>query len=82
MVPQLWQNPRPLLRWYQKCQAALMRLYRPDSGRILLNGVDIWQYREEEYWKLMSVVFQNFKIFSISIKQNMEAGYPEENQEL
>lgn len=64
------------------CVRLLMRLYRPDSGRILLNGVDIWQYREEEYWKLMSVVFQDFKIFSFSVRQNIEAGCPKDGQRL
>lgn len=64
------------------CVRLLMRLYRPDSGRILINGVDIWQYREEEYWKLMSVVFQDFKIFSFSVRQNIEAGYPGEEQRI
>ncbi len=64
------------------CIRLLMRLYRPDSGRILLNGVDIWQYREEEYWKLMSAVFQDFKIFSFSVRQNIEAGHPGEEQRL
>lgn len=64
------------------CIRLLMRLYRPDSGRILLNGVDIWQYQEAEYWKLMSVVFQDFKVFSFSVKHNIEAGHPGEGQKL
>lgn len=53
------------------CIRLLLRLYKPDKGRILLNGIDIQQYSEEEYWKVISVVFQDFKIFSISLEQNI-----------
>ena len=34
----------------------LCRLYDPDKGEILLNGVDIRKFRQEEYLKLFSVV--------------------------
>lgn len=53
------------------CVRLLLRLYRPDSGKILLNGKDIWEYNLDEYWKFMSVVFQDFKLFSFSLKQNL-----------
>lgn len=60
------------------CVRLLLRLYRPDSGKILLNGKDIWEYNLDEYWKFMSVVFQDFKLFSFSLKQNL-LGNKEEN---
>ncbi len=52
----------------------LCRLYEPEEGRILLNGVDIRQYTEEEYRKVFSVVFQDFQLFSFSLAQNVAAG--------
>lgn len=60
------------------CVRLLLRLYRPDRGKILLNGKDIWEYNLDEYWKFMSVVFQDFKLFSFSLKQNL-LGNKEEN---
>ena len=38
----------------------LCRLYDPQEGEILLNGVDIRKYKYEEYLKLFGVVFQDF----------------------
>ncbi len=49
----------------------LCRLYDPTEGRILLNGVDIRQYNYNEYIQLFSVVFQDFKLFSFSIAENV-----------
>ena len=52
----------------------LCRLYDPDEGEILLNGVDIRKFRQEEYLKLFSVVFQDFKLFSLPLGENVAAG--------
>ncbi len=49
----------------------LLRLYRPESGQILLNGKDIYEYEYEEYCKLFSVIFQDYKIFSFTIQDNI-----------
>ncbi len=51
----------------------LCRLYDPDGGAILLNGVDIRKFRQEEYLKLFSVVFQDFKLFSLPLGENVAA---------
>ena len=51
----------------------LCRLYRPEEGRILLNGVDIWEYSFDEYTKLISAVFQDFKLFAFSLGENLAA---------
>lgn len=59
------------------CVRLLLRLYKPDSGKILLNGKDIWEYNLDEYWKFMSVVFQDFKLFSFSLKQNLLGNHAE-----
>lgn len=51
----------------------LCRLYDPDEGQILLNGIDIKKYDYAEYLSLLSVVFQDFKLFSMSLGQNVAA---------
>lgn len=49
----------------------LCRLYDPTEGQILLNGIDITRYKYEEYMQIFSVVFQDFKLFSFSIAENV-----------
>lgn len=49
----------------------LCRLYDPTEGEITLNGVDIRKYNYEEYMALFSVVFQDSKLFSFSIAENV-----------
>ena len=51
----------------------LCRLYTPTAGRILLNGVDIASLDHREYIALLSVVFQDLKLFSFSIGENLSA---------
>lgn len=51
----------------------LCRLYDPQEGEILLNGVDIRKFRQEEYIKLFSVVFQDFKLLSLPLGENVAA---------
>ncbi len=51
----------------------LCRLYDPTEGEILLNGVDIRKYDYDEYMSIFSVVFQDFKLFSFSLGQNVAA---------
>lgn len=42
-------------------------------GEILLNGIDIKKYDYDEYMSIFSVVFQDFKLFSFSLGQNVAA---------
>lgn len=49
----------------------LCRLYDPTEGEILFNGIDIRQYNYNEYMKLFSVVFQDFKLLSFGLGQNV-----------
>ena len=59
----------------------LCRLYDPTEGRILLNGIDIREYRYDEYLQLFSVVFQDFRLFSFPVGQNV-ASAPEYDEGL
>ena len=49
----------------------LCRLYEPTEGQILLNGVDIRYYDNEEYAKLFAIVFQDFNLFSFPLGENV-----------
>ncbi len=49
----------------------LCRLYSPTEGEILLNGVNINDYDFREYQRLFSVVFQDFKLFPLTIASNV-----------
>ncbi len=51
----------------------LCRLYDPTEGQILLNGIDIRKYHYLEYIAIYSVVFQDFKLFSLPLGQNVAA---------
>ncbi len=51
----------------------LCRLYDPTEGRITLNGIDIRKYDYSEYLSIFGVVFQDFKLFSFELGQNVAA---------
>jgi ATP-binding cassette, subfamily B, bacterial len=49
----------------------LCRLYDPDEGCIRLNGVDIRHFDLAQYRALISVVFQEFVHYGLSLKENV-----------
>ena len=49
----------------------LCGLYDVTEGCIRVNGVDIREYDHQEYCKLFSVVFQDFKLFSFPLGENI-----------
>ena len=51
----------------------LCRLYDPDEGEILLTGIDIRKYDYEEYLRLFSVVFQDFRLLAFPLGENVAA---------
>lgn len=57
----------------------LMRMYDPSEGIITLNGVDIRKLDYEKYQKIIGAVFQDYKLFSFSLRDNVamknEKGY-------
>ena len=59
----------------------LCRLYDPTEGEILLNGIDIRKYSYREYMDIFSVVFQDFKLLSLKLGENV-AGRIDYDKEL
>ena len=51
----------------------ITRFYDPTEGEITLNGIDIRKFDYQEYLDLFSVVFQDFKLFSFTIAENVAA---------
>ena len=51
----------------------MCRLYDVTDGEILINSINIKEYSKESIIKLYSVVFQDFKIFSTTLAQNISA---------
>lgn len=49
----------------------LLRIYKPTKGAILLNGVNVQDINYNDYIKIFSTVFQDFKLFSFSLIDNI-----------
>ena len=58
----------------------LCRLYDPQEGEILLNGIDIKKYDYREYMDIFSIVFQDFQLLSQPLADNVagSSAYDEE----
>ena len=52
----------------------MLRLYDPDKGVILYNGKDIRQYNLKAYRDVFATTFQDFKLFGMSVKENILMG--------
>lgn len=49
----------------------LLGLYEPTEGKITVNGKNIKSYNYDEYLNIFSVVFQDFKLFSLTLGENV-----------
>lgn len=49
----------------------LCRMYQADSGEILINGRNIYDYDYLSYMNVISAVFQDYQLFNFSIKENI-----------
>lgn len=49
----------------------LFRLYDPTEGEILLNGRNIKEYNLRAYRGLFAAAFQDYKVFSLNIRENV-----------
>ena len=52
----------------------LTRLYAPDSGRILLDGVDLVEWDETTLRRRIGVIFQDFARYQMRVGENIGAG--------
>ena len=65
----------------------IMRLYDPSAGEILYDGINIKDYNLDEYREAIGTIFQDFKIFAATVRENVildenAESCPEENQKI
>lgn len=49
----------------------LLRFYDPDEGEILYNGINVKQYDIESLRRRIGTVFQDYKVFALSVNENV-----------
>ena len=57
----------------------LCGLYQDYEGQIKVDGVDLKKLNKEEYWKRLSIVFQDYNILDFSIRENFNEGESDKN---
>ncbi|MDY5964078.1 MAG: ATP-binding cassette domain-containing protein, partial [Peptostreptococcus porci] len=57
------------------------RFYDPDDGEIFIGGVNIKEYKKDELMNKISFVFQNSRLFKMSIRENLLIGNPNATDE-
>lgn len=49
----------------------ICRLYEPTDGKILVGGIDISTIKLSDYREMLSVVFQDYSLFAMTIRDNI-----------
>jgi ATP-binding cassette subfamily B protein len=57
------------------------RFFDPQQGRILIDGVDVREYRLEDLRRRIGIVFQESFLFSNTIAANLAFGHPDATRE-
>lgn len=52
----------------------ILRLYDVSEGEILLDGVNIKEYKPEEYYDLFGIIFQDFGKYADTVRENIRLG--------
>ena len=60
----------------------LLRFYKPTSGRILLDGIDIKEYDKATYQQFFGVIFQDFFKYNFSARDNIAVGQISQKEKL
>src|SRR5689334_18350415 len=56
----------------------ITRLYDPTEGQVLLDGVDLREYRLEDLYREIGVIFQDFMRYEMTARENIAVGKIEE----
>lgn len=59
----------------------ICRLYQPDAGEILVNEIPIDEFDYASYIGQISTLFQDFRLFAFSLKENILSGEMKQNGE-
>lgn len=57
----------------------LLRFYKPQEGKILIDGIDINDIKMRDYRSLISVVSQDLYLFNTTIEDNISIGVKHDN---
>lgn len=60
----------------------LCKFYRPTSGIITINGTDIWNIPNDEYYKIIAAIFQDYTNFSFSLAENVSMSETENTKKV
>ncbi len=60
----------------------MCRLYDVTEGKILINQIPIQEFSKQALYKFYSIVFQDFKLFSYSIEDNITIGNKTDDEKL
>ncbi len=60
----------------------LTRLYDPTAGQILLDGVDLREYDQDDLWREIGVIFQDFMRYDLTATENIAVGRIEEKDNI
>lgn len=60
----------------------LTRLYDPEEGQILLDGVDLREYDLEDLYREIGVIFQDFMRYEMTARENVAVGLIEQVDDL
>ena len=52
----------------------MLRFYRPDSGQILIDGIDLQDIAIDSWYERIATLFQEFNSYPLSVKENIEIG--------
>ncbi len=59
----------------------ICRMYKADSGEILINGKNIYEYEYMSYMNNISAVFQDYRLFNFTIAENISCEEISKKQE-
>jgi ATP-binding cassette subfamily B protein len=60
----------------------LTRLYDPSEGQVLLDGVDLREYKLEDLYQEIGVIFQDFMRYEMTARENIAVGRIEEMENI
>ncbi len=60
----------------------ITRLYDPTDGHILLDGIDLREYDQEDVWREIGVIFQDFMRYDLTATENIAMGRIEEKDNI
>ena len=60
----------------------ITQLYDPTEGHVLLDGVDLKEYRLEDLYREIGVIFQDFMRYEMTARENIAVGRIEEIDDL